>query len=72
MQRFIKEASCFCGGGIAPPVGKVSCLLPGSGNVSLKFGDDDSDMYDDMVDVGAFLNAASEKIFENVNSGMLA
>ena len=52
--------------------GSNSVTVSGSGNVSLKFGDDGSDMYDDMVDVGAFLNAASEKIFENVNSGMLA
>ncbi len=40
--------------------------------ITLKFGDDASLTYDDLVVSGGFEDAASEKIFEDKNSGMLA
>ena len=39
--------------------------------VTLKFGDDDSLLYDNLSSSGCFENAASEKIFEDKNKGML-
>ena len=41
-------------------------------DVSLKFGDDNSDQYQDLLAVGAFDDFTSEKIFEDKNKGMLA
>ena len=52
--------------------GSNSVTVTGNGTVSLRFGDNGSDQYDDLVEIGAFNDAASEKIFENVNGGMLA
>ncbi|MGI5871582.1 MAG: calcium-binding protein, partial [Bacillota bacterium] len=41
-------------------------------NISLKFGNDSSDLYDELAISGCFDDAASEKIFEDKNKGMLA
>ena len=41
-------------------------------NISLKFGDDSSDLYDELANSGCFEGAASEKIFEDKNKGFLA
>ena len=41
-------------------------------NISLKFGDDGSQQYQDMLAAGAFNEFTSEKIFEDKNRGMLA
>ena len=41
-------------------------------NISLKFGNDSSDLYDELANSGCFDDAASEKIFEDKNKGMLA
>ena len=41
-------------------------------NISLKFGDDNSLFYDELANSGCFDDAASEKIFEDKNKGMLA
>ena len=41
-------------------------------NITLKFGDDNSLRYDELVKSGYFDDAASEKIFEDKNKGMLA
>lgn len=47
-------------------------VIGGTGcTINLKFGDVGG-QYDDMVSVGAFESATSEKIFEDKNSGMLA
>ncbi len=47
-------------------------VIGGTGcTINLKFGDV-AGQYDDMVSVGAFESATSEKIFEDKNSGMLA
>ena len=41
-------------------------------NITLIFGDDGSSRYDELADSGCFDDAASEKIFEDKNKGMLA
>ena len=41
-------------------------------NITLIFGDDGSLRYDELVNSGCFEDAASEKIFEDKNKGMLA
>ena len=41
-------------------------------NISLKFGDDSSSIYDELANSGCFDDAVSEKIFEDKNKGMLA
>ncbi|MBQ4481386.1 MAG: hypothetical protein II943_12205, partial [Victivallales bacterium] len=41
-------------------------------DVSLKFGDDNSDQYQDLLATGAFDDFTSEKIFEDKNKGLLA
>ena len=41
-------------------------------NISLKFGDDSSDLFNELSASGCFDDAASEKIFEDKNKGMLA
>ncbi|MBQ4479495.1 MAG: hypothetical protein II943_02540 [Victivallales bacterium] len=41
-------------------------------NISLKFGDDGSQQYQNMLAAGAFNEFTSEKIFEDKNRGMLA
>ena len=41
-------------------------------NISLKFGDDGSQQYQEMLAAGAFNEFTSEKIFEDKNKGMLA
>ena len=41
-------------------------------NITLIFGDDGSLRYDELATVGCFDDAASEKIFEDKNKGMLA
>ena len=41
-------------------------------NISLKFGDDNSLFYDELANSGCFDDAASEKIFEDKNKGVLA
>ena len=41
-------------------------------NISLKFGDDGSQQYSKLLEVGAFDEFGSERIFENKNRGMLA
>ena len=41
-------------------------------NISLKFGNDNSLCYDELAIAGGFEDAASEKIFEDKNKGMLA
>ncbi len=41
-------------------------------NISLKFGDDNSLFYDELANSGCFDDAASEKIFEDVDRGLLA
>ena len=47
-------------------------IIGGAGcTIDLKFGDEGG-QYDDMVSIGAFESATSEKIFEDKNSGMLA
>ena len=47
-------------------------VIGGAGcTIDLKFGDEGG-QYDDMVSIGAFESATSEKIFEDKNSGMLA
>ena len=43
-----------------------------SDNITLIFGDDDSLRYDELVSAGCFEDAASEKIFEDKDKGMLA
>ena len=40
--------------------------------ITLKFGDDASELYNELVSGGAFEDAVSEKIFEDKNKGMLA
>ena len=40
--------------------------------VTLKFGDDGTDLYAALADAGAFAGATSEKIFEDRNKGILA
>ena len=40
--------------------------------VTLKFGDDDSLLYDELVSAGCFGESVSAKIFEDKNTGMLA
>jgi autotransporter passenger strand-loop-strand repeat protein len=40
--------------------------------ITLKFDDDGSDMFDDLVSAGAFLGFSSEKIFEENDKGILA
>ena len=49
----------------------VTVLGGANSTIVLKFGDD-GEQYSDMVDIGAFESAASEKIFEDKNNGMLA
>lgn len=53
--------------------GNNSVIISGGENssIDLKFGNKGG-QYDDMVSIGAFENATSEKIFEDKNSGMLA
>ena len=53
--------------------GSNSVTVIGGANstIDLKFGNAGG-QYSDMVDIGAFESAASEKIFEDKNSGMLA
>ena len=41
-------------------------------DVSLKFGDDGSERYDNLLAAGAFSESTSENIFEDKNKGMLA
>ena len=41
-------------------------------NITLIFGDDGSLRYDELASAGCFDDAASEKIFEDKNKGMLA
>jgi len=41
-------------------------------NISLKFGDDSSDLFNELSASGCFDDAASEKIFEDKNKGFLA
>ena len=41
-------------------------------NITLIFGDDNSLLYDELANSGCFDDAASEKIFEDKNKGMLA
>ncbi|MBQ7177339.1 MAG: hypothetical protein IJS08_07990 [Victivallales bacterium] len=41
-------------------------------NITLKFGDDGSAQYDQLLAAGAFSEAASEKVFEDRGKGMLA
>lgn len=41
-------------------------------DITLIFGDDGTPRYDELVSAGAFLDAASEKIFEDKDKGMLA
>lgn len=41
-------------------------------NITLIFGDNDSDLFDELANSGCFNDAASEKIFEDKNKGMLA
>ena len=41
-------------------------------NITLIFGDDGSLRYDELATIGCFDDAASEKIFEDKNKGMLA
>ncbi|MBP5638050.1 MAG: hypothetical protein J6X55_01115, partial [Victivallales bacterium] len=43
-----------------------------AGSISLKFGDDDSERYGELLASGAFGEITSEKIFEDKNKGMLA
>ena len=43
-----------------------------AGNITLIFGDDGSTLYDELSAAGCFDDAASEKIFEDQNHGMLA
>ena len=43
-----------------------------AGNITLIFGDDGSTLYDELSAAGCFDDAASEKIFEDKNKGMLA
>ena len=40
--------------------------------ITLKFGDDGSEQYDDLVSAGAFLDFTSERIFEEYGKGILA
>ena len=53
--------------------GSNSVTVIGGANstIDLKFGNAGG-QYSDMVDIGAFESAASEKIFEDKNNGMLA
>ena len=51
--------------------GANSVMVSGTTDVTLKFGNA-GDQYGDLLDIGAFESAASEKIFEDKNNGMLA
>ncbi|MDD3154864.1 MAG: hypothetical protein PHS41_08345 [Victivallaceae bacterium] len=53
--------------------GTNSVKVTGGAEVSLKFGDDGSAQFDTLVAVGAFLDASTEKIFEEKSApGVLA
>ena len=41
-------------------------------NITLIFGNDGSPLYDELTSAGCFDDAASEKIFEDKNKGVLA
>ena len=49
---------------------KVSGIT--ANNITLKFGDDGSLLYDELSASGCFEDIASEKIFEDKNKGVLA
>ena len=55
-------------------LGRICNLIYGQRgcSVELKFGDDDSDIYKDLVSAGAFLDFTSERIFEESGKGVLA
>ncbi len=44
----------------------------GTTSIELRFGNDDSDMYKDLVSAGAFEEFTSERIFEESGKGILA
>ena len=52
--------------------GDKSVKVSGASEVTLKFGDDDSDVYKDLLSAGAFLDYTSERIFEESGKGALA
>ena len=47
-------------------------VLSGVADVALKFGDDGSELYQGLLEVGAFDQFASDKIFDDKDKGMLA
>ena len=52
--------------------GSNSVKVSGVSEVTLRFGDNDSAQYDDLVSAGAFLDSTSERIFEESGKGLLA
>ncbi|MBP5638439.1 MAG: hypothetical protein J6X55_03110, partial [Victivallales bacterium] len=52
--------------------GDKSVKVTGVADVSLKFGNDGSEEYADLLAAGAFDELTSEKVFEDRNKGMLA
>ena len=52
--------------------GTNSVQVFGVADVSLKFGDDDSELYQGLLEVGAFEQAVSDRIFRDDDRGMLA
>ncbi|MBR2344890.1 MAG: hypothetical protein IKA71_03790 [Lentisphaeria bacterium] len=52
--------------------GANSVTVSGVAEVTLKFGKDSSEEYAELISLNAFDSAASAKIFEDKNSGMLA
>ena len=51
--------------------GVNSVTVIGSGKIDLKFGNQGG-QYEDLAEAGAFLDASSEKIFEDKDKGFLA
>ena len=52
--------------------GDNSVTVTGVADVALKFGDDGSQQYQDLLAAGAFSDTTSQRIFDDKNRGMLA